>query len=178
MCVAAHCMDIPESENNKLFVGAEDFNIYQCSIHSETDNRVELSLSDHNGPITALHVHPGLSQSDKYSEMSDLVLSSSMDWTVKLWHPKERQSPLFTFESSQEYVYDVQWSPSHPAVFSSVDAEGYVDVWNINQDRDAPIIRRQIQDKPRPLNCCRWSKDGRRLAVGDADGYISMLQVD
>jgi len=92
--------------------------------------------------VTGLNVHPGLSQSEKYSEMSDLMLSSSMDWTVKLWHPKERTTPLFTFESSQEYVYDVQWSPSHPAVFASVDAEGYVDVWDINRDKDAPIIRR------------------------------------
>ena len=43
------------------------------------------------------------------ADMSELMLSASMDWTVKLWYPKNEQSnvPIFTFESSQEYVYDV-----------------------------------------------------------------------
>jgi dynein intermediate chain len=32
--------------------------------------------------------------------MSELVLSGSMDWTVNLWNPKEKNQPLLTFESS------------------------------------------------------------------------------
>lgn len=43
------------------------------------------------------------------ADMSELMLSASMDWTVKLWYPKSevKYDPIFTFESSQEYVYDV-----------------------------------------------------------------------
>ena len=54
------------------------------------------------------------------ADMSELMLSCSMDWTVKLWYPKNefKQTPIYTFESSQEYVYDVQWSPVHPSVFA------------------------------------------------------------
>ena len=63
-------------------------------------------------------------------------------------------------------------------MFASCDAEGYVDVWNINLDKEMPVVRKQISDKPRPINCLRWSKDGRRIAVGDAQGFITMLQVD
>jgi len=37
--------------------------------------------------------------------MSDLILSASMDWTIKLWNPKQRSTPLYTFESSQDYIY-------------------------------------------------------------------------
>lgn len=42
-------------------------------------------------------------------DMSELLLSASMDWTVSLWYPKNEnlKTPIFTFESSQEYVYDV-----------------------------------------------------------------------
>ena len=135
-------MDFAEGESDKFFVGAEDFNIYQCGLHSDSRNHVELGLTGHHAPVTALNAHPGLSQSEKHGEMSDLLLSSSMDWTVKLWHPKERTTPLLTFESSQEYVYDVQWSPSHPSVFASVDADGFVDIWDINKDREAPQVRK------------------------------------
>ena len=45
-------------------------------------------------------MHPGASQSDKNSEISDLMLSASMDWTIKLWQPKIRTDSLMTFESS------------------------------------------------------------------------------
>ena len=126
--------------------------------------------------MTSLSVHPGTSQNAQYPEMTDLLLSSSMDWTVKLWSPKERTSPLFTFEASQEYVYDCQWSPTHPSVFASCDAEGFVDVWDINKDKEAPLVRTQVHEKDsRPLNCLRWNSDGRRLVTGDAAGRISLL---
>jgi hypothetical protein len=36
------------------------------------------------------------------ADMSELMLSASMDWTVKLWYGKneEKRTPIFTFESS------------------------------------------------------------------------------
>ena len=110
--------------------------------------------------------------------MSELLLSSSMDWTVKLWCPNSRQEPVQTFESAQEYVYDAQWSPTHPSVFASCDAEGFVDIWNINANREVPIVRKQISERNSPLNCLRWSKDGRRIAVGDSQGQVTMLACD
>jgi len=127
-----HCMEFPENETDKFYVGAEDFNLYQCNLHSESRVHIETAMSGHNAPITGVDVHPGVSQHEKRAEMTDLVLSSSLDWTVKLWNPKMRSTPLYSFEASQEYVYDVQWSPTHPAVFASVDYGGFVDVWNIN----------------------------------------------
>ena len=143
------------------------------------DKFVQRTIQGHNAPITSVHVHPGMSQSEKHGEMNELLLSSSMDWTVKLWSPNTKFEPLYTFESSQEYVYDAQWSPTHPGVFATCDAEGYVDVWNINRDKERSIERKQFQEKnPRPLNCLRWSKDGRRLAVGDSKGYVTILAVD
>ena len=45
-------------------------------------------------------------------------------------------SPLCSFENNSEYVYDVQWSPTHPAVFASVDGEGRMDFWNMNTDTE------------------------------------------
>ena len=104
--------------------------------------------------------------------MSELFLSSSFDWTVNLWHSKKEQ-PIKTFESSQEYVFDVQWSPSNPSIFAQVDADGYLDIWDINKDE---VIRKKVNEKKAlPLNCVKWSRDGRRLATGDVDGNISIF---
>ena len=175
---AVHCMDFPENDTDKFYVGSEDFNLYQCNLHSESKIHIETAMHGHHAPITAVNVHPGLSQNEKRAEMTDLVLSSSLDWTVKLWNPKMRSTPLYSFEASQEYVYDVQWSPKHPGVFASCDYGGYVDVWNINQNKEAPIVRGQPNEKdPKPINCIKWAEDGRRMIVGDSNGYVTMLQV-
>jgi hypothetical protein len=57
-------------------------------------------MSGHHAPITSVSVHPGVSQNEKRGELTDLVLTSSMDWTIKLWNPKARQTPLFSFEAA------------------------------------------------------------------------------
>ena len=44
--------------------------------------------------------------------------------------------PLCSFENNSEYVYDIQWSPIHPALFASVDGEERLDFWNINVDTE------------------------------------------
>ena len=54
-----------------------------------------------------------------------------------------------------------------------------MDIWNINKDIEIPIVRKQVQERqPRPFNCLRWNKDGRRIAVGDSQGYVTILAVD
>jgi dynein intermediate chain len=36
-------------------------------------------------------------------------------------------------------VYDVAWSPTHPALFAAVDGTGRLDLWNLNKDTE--VIR-------------------------------------
>ena len=43
---------------------------------------------------------------------------------------------LYSFEDNGDYVYDVQWSPIHPALFASVDGMGKLDLWNLNSDTE------------------------------------------
>ena len=168
------CMDFPEDETDKFMVGSEDYNLYSCNLHSQ--QHVSQTYASHFAPVTRLHMHPGASQSEKAGDIGDLMLSASMDWTVKLWYPKVRKEPLFTFESSQEYVYDVQWSTQHPSVFASCDGDGYIDIWDINRDTEAPVARKQTGKKA--LNCLRWSQDGRKVAVGDSEGFVSLWSVE
>lgn len=39
--VSAHCMEFPENETDKFYVGAEDFSLYQCNLHSESRVHIE-----------------------------------------------------------------------------------------------------------------------------------------
>jgi dynein intermediate chain len=137
-------MDFPEGESDKFFVGSDDFSMYQCNFHLNNDQHVTQSFKDHSAPITKVHSHPRASQSEisaRSDNFSDLLLTSSMDWTVKLWSPKCKKD-LFTFENAQEYVYDVEWSPVHPSMFACCDGDGFVEVWDLNKDTEAPIAHK------------------------------------
>ena len=50
------------------------------------------------------------------------------------------QKFLHSFEDNSDYVYDVQWSPIHPALFASVDGMGRLDLWNLNQDTEVGAV--------------------------------------
>jgi len=89
--------------------------------------------------VTKVDIHPGTSQKGEYGNIMDnLFLTSSQDWTVKLWNANNTEEPIFTFESGEDAIYDVQWSPVHPCIFACVDEEGHIDIWDI-QKRDGPL---------------------------------------
>jgi dynein intermediate chain len=91
-----------------------------------------------------LHFHPLIGPVD----FSDLFLTSSVDWTVKLWRAKSlgkpstaphTVSPIHSFDEADDYVYDVKWHPTHPALFGTVDGSGKFDFWNLNIDTEVWI---------------------------------------
>ena len=82
-------------------------------------------------------------------DFSDLFLTCSVDWTVKLWRAKSLAKPstsshllppVYSFEEADDYVYDVKWHPSHPAIWASVDGLGKFDVWNLNLDMEVGVF--------------------------------------
>ena len=95
----------------------------------------------HSGPVMGLHFHPLVGPVD----FSDLFLSCSVDWTVKLWRARSLAKPstavthvppLYSFDEADDYVYDCKWHPTHPALFGTVDGAGKFDLWNLNHDTE------------------------------------------
>lgn len=126
-------------------VGTEEGNIYQANRYDRAGAKAGLNQFDvykgHGGPVMALHFHPLAGPVD----FSDLFLTSSVDWTVKLWRSKSLSkpstapqiiNPIYSFEEADDYVYDVKWHPAHPAMFGTVDGSGRFDLWNLNVDTE------------------------------------------
>ena len=57
----------------------------------------------------------------------------------------QQSKPLYSFEDNSDYVYDVEWSPIHPALFAAVDGMGKVDLWNLNNDTEVSQPQRYFK---------------------------------
>jgi len=204
--VAITTLDFPDNETTTFWVGTEEGNVYQANRYDRAGAKAGLNAHEvyraHAAPITGLHFHPLLGPVD----FSDLFLTSSVDWTVKLWrarslnkgttaatvsgagaggpggishhsHQAQSVAPLYSFEEADDYVYDVKWHPAHPALWASVDGSGRFDVWNLNVDTEVPVVS-TVVGSGRALNKLQWDrKEGRRAALGGSEGRLYVYDV-
>ena len=85
--LAVTCFDFPENELSTFWIGTEEGNIYQANRYDRAGLKAGLGqemYTGHSGFITGMHFHPLNSLVD----FSELVVSSSIDWTVQLWRAK------------------------------------------------------------------------------------------
>lgn len=86
--VSITVLGFPDQETTNFWVGTEDGNVYQAARYDRAGYKAGLNLAEvyrgHAAPITGLHFHPLHGPVD----FSDLFLSSSMDWTSRLWRLK------------------------------------------------------------------------------------------
>lgn len=196
--VSVTVIGFPDQETTNFWVGTEEGNVYQAARYDRAGFKAGLSLSEvykgHAAPITGLHFHPLHGSVD----FSDLFLSSSMDWTSRLWRLKGSNSttssstvggrgnnaqrgdiiaPILTLEEANDYVYDVAWHTIHPALFAQVDGSGRFDLFNLNVDVERPIVSINVGSS-RALNKIKWDKkEGKRVAMGGADGRVYVYDV-
>lgn len=191
-------MSFPQSDPTFFLVGTEEGGIYPCHRYDRagakagTDTR--LAYRGHAAPVMSTAFHPARGPVD----LGDLMLSSSLDWSVKLWRirPPAATSTASTSAASaaqvvtplldivrEDVVYDAKWSPHRPGVFALVDGAGNLEVWDLYSDTEVPVARASPSRGKggvltRSLNKVAWEeREGRRLAVGGLDGVVSVFEV-
>ncbi|XP_050067215.1 cytoplasmic dynein 1 intermediate chain isoform X8 [Anopheles maculipalpis] len=168
--ISVTCMAFPHNEVNNFMLGGEDGYVYSASRHGNRSGIGE-TYEKHLGPVTGISAHHNQSSPD----FGHLFLTSSIDWTIKLWSLKDNK-PLYSFEDNSDYVMDVAWSPIHPALFAGVDGSGRLDLWNLNQDTEVPTASITVDGQP-ALNRVSWTPSGLHVTVGDEAGRIYVYDV-
>ncbi len=161
-------MAFPLSDPTSFLVGTEEGTIYPCHRYDRAGAKAgvdaRLRYRGHTAPVMSVDYHPARGPVD----LGDLVLSSSLDWSIKLWKTRPASStvvapptvtpaygtsapsqelvvaPLMDF-SREDIVYDARWSPHKPGVFSSVDGAGNVAVWDLSVETEVPVARASPQ---------------------------------
>lgn len=155
------CISFPSADPTSFLVGTEEGTIYPCHRYDRAGAKAgvdaRLSYRGHSAPVMSLDYHPTRGPVD----LGDLLLSSALDWTVKLWKTRPPSStavaattgasksnvaaeqiiePLLEF-AREDVVYDARWSPHKPGVFSLVDGAGNVEVWDLTVDTEVPVSK-------------------------------------
>ncbi|XP_021706115.1 cytoplasmic dynein 1 intermediate chain isoform X13 [Aedes aegypti] len=168
--ISVTCMAFPHNEVNNFVLGSEDGYVYSACRHGNRSGIGE-TYEKHLGPVTGISAHHNQSSPD----FGHLFLTSSIDWTIKLWSLKDNK-PLYSFEDNSDYVMDVAWSPIHPALFAGVDGSGRLDLWNLNQDTEVPTASVVVEGQP-ALNRVSWTPSGLHVTVGDEAGRVYVYDV-
>lgn len=183
-------MCAPPGHFSKIFVGGIDKGMFHINLNSQASS--SLILQNFSDPLyssshsstaeshSEMHAGPicGLSYLTNYSGKSNLtqgmLLSSSFDWTVKLWYPQLGTRCLGTFVGHENIVSDVHWNSMHPAKFASCGADGKMLIWNLLRSAALPVFEHRFTG----VACTkvRWNVDGRHMAVGDSEGKVSIFQ--
>lgn len=192
------CMAFPQTDPTYFLVGSEEGTIFPCHRYDRAgakagvDQRV--SYRGHAAPVMSMSFHPARGPID----LGDLVITSSLDWSVKLWKIRapaatsttgitgeaQSVSPLLDL-TREDVVYDAAWSPVKPGVFSLVDGAGNIEVWDLTVDNEVPMAKAQPTGRrggrsmmAKSLNRVAWDEtEGKRLATGGIDGTVAVFEV-
>lgn len=172
-------------ETNAFWVGTEEGSLWTAARHDRAGAKAGLQSGGgapggHAAPVTSIDFHraggsaTAQQQGASGIDFSDLLLTSSMDWTAKLWRvpdsnasatavnksssaPRSSASannstastlpqliPLLTFDDYSDYVLCAQWHPTHPSLFATCDASGILHVHDLLRDVERSVAQVKV----------------------------------
>lgn len=194
--VSPTCLSFPDGDPTFFLVGSEEGTIYPCHRYNRAGAKAgvdsDFSYKGHTAPVMSVDFHPARGPVD----LGDFVLSSSLDWSVKLWKVRApaatstagasdgNMTPLLDFVR-EDVVYDAKWSPIKPSVFALVDGAGSLEFWDIAVETEEPVARISPSQRKggrtmlsKSLNKLAWEpSDGKRVATGGMDASVTVFEV-
>ncbi|RMZ90998.1 hypothetical protein DV736_g1770, partial [Chaetothyriales sp. CBS 134916] len=164
--LAPTAMSFPASDPTFFLVGTEEGSIYPCHRYDRAGAKAgvdtRLAYRGHTAPVMSTHFHPARGPVD----LGDVLLSSSSDWSLKLWHIKpaaassgaaavQAASTNVTTGSGnqpsivhpildigrEDVVYDAKWAPNKPSTFACVTGSGELEIFDLIYDIEVPIAK-------------------------------------
>ncbi|CAK9304025.1 unnamed protein product [Gordionus sp. m RMFG-2023] len=124
------------NDDNLFVVGAEQGSIFSARRHGSKNGLNEI-YDSHKGPITDLHFNPSL-----IPEYSHLFLSSSTDWSVKLWSIKPNSDIVDTFNPVHFNNYPTKNTgnsfSNNPSTFNINNLSSFIG--SNNSSNNAPLL--------------------------------------
>ncbi|NXA95249.1 DC1I1 protein, partial [Melanocharis versteri] len=166
--VAVTGMAFPTGDVNNFVVGSEEGTVYTACRHGSKAGIGEI-FEGHQGPVTGINCHMAVGPID----FSHLFVTSSFDWTVKLWTTKS--GLIFKNESSIKFTFQLFYNNSHMLVMDCVGSVILLSFLFL-LFQQVPTASVTIEGAS-ALNRVRWAQAGKEVAVGDSEGRIWVYDV-
>lgn len=157
--------DSSDTDPNKEIVSPETDEETEVSKHTP-----KTSFTGHDDSVSSISVH----------RVTGDVASGSWDSTVQLWDIDAEHStnkfvaPICTPSCVLPRINDVQWNSVDVNTFAAAMSDGYIHLWDKRVVGDDV---RTVKVSPFSVQCVAWSGDGTSIALGDEDGWVSVLDI-
>lgn len=167
------CATSPAGAGSVLTLGAADGNIYETTLsgrHAEVRSRI----GAHSAPVSSVQHHPG----GAGGVFSETILTSSLDWTVRVWSRRAAVPEVARLDGFNDYVLDAAWCPAacNPSLIAAGDNEGRLTLWSVGQSTTEPLGETKLLPGG-GVTKVRWAADGNAVVAGDSAGGIHVLAV-
>lgn len=151
------------------------------------------TIDAHFGCVTSIAAHPSASSASRTKQRlhdatglrRSLFLTTSVDWTVKVWGPNDSQWCSLD-HGPHNYVTQAAWSPTNAPVFATAAADGALRVWTLPDvasssspsSSSSSSSTAYFKASNYALNQMSFSDDGRRILVADLNGQAKLLKLD
>jgi len=157
------CFDFNKTSEHLFIVGTEEGKIHKCS-KAYSGQYLE-TYAGHHMAVYAV----------KWNQFHPRVfISSSADWTVKLWDHKIA-SPIMSFDLGNA-VGDVAWGPYSSTVFAAVSSDGKVHLFDLAENKHEPLCEQKVVKRAKLTHVAFNNRDPIIL-VGDDRGGVNSLKL-
>ncbi|OLY78495.1 Cytoplasmic dynein 1 intermediate chain 1 [Smittium mucronatum] len=201
--VGVTCLDFSDNESSSFYLGTQEGDMFNANRYDRAGTKAGLVSTDiyrgHSTVVSGLHIHPLFGPTD----FSDVLATSSFDYTCKLWRPKSVLKasnpnlilnssseygsvthgsktnaimPIHTLDVFEDYVYDVKWSPVHPSVLATADGTGNLSIFDLNEDTQIPMVTETVNEGS-ALSKIAFNKTGKLIAAGSVNGNTTIYDL-
>lgn len=129
------CLDL--HNNSEIVAGTADGFLHMVSYSRSSLTEAEIvSFHLHRGPVQQLAFSPF---------MSNILLTCSSDWTIKLWMISKKQRDMknaltFQSHSTTDKINSVAWCPYDATIFASAGGDGTIQLWDLSLSTVDPLF--------------------------------------
>lgn len=157
-----------EAGPSKFLVGTEQGSVMSINLRNKKTNNgitvFDTASGKHHGPIPSIQRNP----------THNKFFLTVGDWSAKIWSD-DLKSPIITSQYHNSYLTSGCWSPTRAGVFYVTRSDGVLDVWDISHDQNEVAYSHKVSDVA--LTSISIEGGGKLVAVGDANGIVSLLEV-
>jgi WD40 repeat protein len=138
------------------------------------DGRVEIWNIATKQTIATLNAHSNNIYDISFSPDGTMFATASWDMSVKLWDYRTLREKT-VFKSDKKKFYSVLFSPNGKslAAVSWDSGQSEIKLWDLAAGKELMNIQETSRDNPH----IAFSPDNRRLAIGEADGYVKLVDL-